>query len=181
MKQSLLIAMAYMSVVIGGGFASGREVVEFFTGYGVWGIGGSIVSAFLFAFVGMQIAQISSRMQAKSHNQVLARLFGTTGGALIDVILNFFLYGVGVIMLAGAGAALGQQFGWAPITGSIVMTVLVILTLCLNLKSIIYLISAVIPFLLLIIIAIMVYAVFNGNFDVAHQNAHAAQFSVIIY
>lgn len=179
MKQSLLIAMAYMSVVIGGGFASGREVVEFFTGYGVWGIGGSIVSAFLFAFVGMQIAQISSRMQAKSHNQVLARLFGTTGGALIDVILNFFLYGVGVIMLAGAGAALGQQFGWAPITGSIVMTVLVILTLCLNLKSIIYLISAVIPFLLLIIIAIMVYAVFNGNFDVAHQNAHAAQFSVI--
>ena len=179
MKQSLLIAMAYMSVVIGGGFASGREVVEFFTGYGVWGIGGSIVSAFLFAFVGMQIAQISSRMQAKSHNQVLARLFGTTGGALIDVILNFFLYGVGVIMLAGAGAALGQQFGWAPITGSIVMTVLVILTLCLNLKSIIYLISAVIPFLLLIIIAIMVYAVFNGNFDVAHQDAHAAQFSVI--
>ncbi|CAM5203415.1 hypothetical protein OURE66S_00234 [Oligella ureolytica] len=179
MKQSLLIAMAYMSVVIGGGFASGREVVEFFTGYGVWGIGGSIVSAFLFAFVGMQIAQISSRMQAKSHNQVLARLFGTPGGALIDVILNFFLYGVGVIMLAGAGAALGQQFGWAPITGSIVMTVLVILTLCLNLKSIIYLISAVIPFLLLIIIAIMVYAVFNGNFDVAHQNAHAAQFSVI--
>ena len=179
MKQSLLIAMAYMSVVIGGGFASGREVVEFFTGYGVWGIGGSIVSAFLFAFVGMQIAQISSRMQAKSHNQVLTRLFGTTGGALIDVILNFFLYGVGVIMLAGAGAALGQQFGWEPIVGSIVMTVLVILTLCLNLKSIIYLISAVIPFLLLIIIAIMVYAVFNGNFDVAHQDAHAAQFSVI--
>ena len=86
MRQSLLIAMAYMSVVVGGGFASGREVVEFFTGYGVWGIGGSIVSAFLFAFVGMQIAQISARMQAKSHNQVLSRLFGTTGGAVIDVI-----------------------------------------------------------------------------------------------
>lgn len=179
MRQSLLIAMAYMSVVVGGGFASGREVVEFFTGYGVWGIGGSIVSAFLFAFVGMQIAQISARMQAKSHNQVLSRLFGTTGGAVIDVILNFFLYGVGVIMLAGAGAAFGQQFGWEPITGSILMTVLVILTLCLNLKSIIYLISAVIPFLLLIIISIMVYAVFNGNFDVANQNMHAEQFSVI--
>lgn len=179
MKHSLLIAMAYMSVVIGGGFASGREVVEFFTGYGVWGIGGSIISAFLFAFIGMQIAQISSRMQAKSHNQVLSRLFGPTAGALVDVILNFFLYGVGVIMLAGAGAALGQQFGWAPITGSILMTVLVIITLCLNLKSIIYLISAVIPFLLLVIISIMIYSVFNGNFDVASQNAHAEQFSVI--
>lgn len=179
MKQSLLIATAYMSVVIGGGFASGREVVEFFTGYGVWGIGGSIISAFLFAFIGMQIAQISSRMNAKSHDEVLSRLFGTVPGALIDVILNFFLYGVGVIMIAGAGATLSQHFGWAPITGSIVMTVLVILTLCLNLKSIIYLISAVIPFLLLIIISIMVYSVFNGTFDVAAQNAHATEFSVI--
>ncbi|NLJ51607.1 MAG: hypothetical protein GX342_05565 [Alcaligenaceae bacterium] len=179
MKQTLLIALAYMSVVIGGGFASGREVIEFFTGYGVWGIGGSVVAAFLFAFVGMQIAQISSKMQAKSHNQVLARLFGTTGGAVVDVILNFFLYGVGVIMLAAAGATLNQQFGWEPMMGSIVMTVLVILTLCLNLKSIIYLISAVIPFLLFIIIAIMVYSVFTGNFDIANQNAHAAEYTVI--
>lgn len=179
MKRSLLIAMAYMSVVIGGGFASGKEVLEFFTGYGIWGVGGSIVSAFLFAFVGMQIAQISSKMQAKSHNQVLNRLFGPTAGALVDVVLNFFLYGVGVIMLAAASATLTQHFGWAPITGSIVMAVLVILTLCLNLKTIIYLISAVIPFLLLIIIAIMLYSVFNGNFDVANQNVHAAEFTVI--
>lgn len=179
MKQKFLIAMAYMSVVIGGGFASGREVIEFFTGYGVWGIGGSLVAAFLFAFIGMQIAQISSRMHAKSHNQVLERLFGSVGGALVDYILIFFLYGVGVIMLAAAGSTLEQQFAWSTLTGSIVMSVLVILTLCLNLKSIIYLISLAIPFLLLVIMSIMVYSVFTGNFDVANQNTHAAQFTVI--
>lgn len=179
MKQKFLIAMAYMSVVIGGGFASGREVIEFFTGYGAWGIGGSLVAAFLFAFVGMQIAQISSRMQAKSHNQVLARLFGSTGGALVDYLLIFFLFGVGVIMLAGAGSTFAQQFGWDTLTGSIVMALVVVLTLCLNLKSIIYLISAVIPFLLLVILAVMAYAVFNGTFDVAAQDLHAEQFSVI--
>lgn len=179
MKQKYLIAMAYMSVVIGGGFASGREVIEFFTGYGVWGIGGSIIAAFLFAFVGMQIAQISSRMQAKSHNQVLTRLFGETGGALVDYLLIFFLYGVGVIMLAAAGATFEQQFGWSTLAGSILMCVLVILTLCLNLKSIIYLISMAVPFLLLIIMSIMVYSVFTGNFDVASQNTHAARFDVI--
>lgn len=179
MKQKYLIAMAYMSVVIGGGFASGREVIEFFTGYGVWGIGGSIIAAFLFAFVGMQIAQISQRMHAKSHKQVLARLFGATGGALVDYLLTFFLYGVGVIMLAGAGATLEQQFGLEPLTGSIIMCVVVILTLCLNLKSIIYLISVAVPFLLLVIMSIMVYSVFTGNFDVPTQNANSAGFEVI--
>ena len=179
MKQRLLIAMAYMSVVIGGGFASGREVIQFFTGYGIGGIGGSLISAFLFAFVGMQIAQISSRIQIKSHDKVLTRLFGTTGGALVDYILIFFLYGVGVIMLAGAGATLHQHFEWDFMVGSLIMTAFVILTLCLNLKSIIYLISLVIPFLLLIILAIMVYSIFTGNYDFAGQNVHAAQYEVI--
>lgn len=179
MKQKYLIAMAYMSVVIGGGFASGREVIEFFTGYGVWGIGGSLVAAFLFAFVGMQISQISSRMQAKSHNQVLARLFGSTGGALVDYMLIFFLYGVGVIMLAAAGSTFKQQFAWDALGGSVLMAVVVILTLCLNLKSIIYLISSVIPFLLMVILSVMAYSVLSGNFDVANQDLHAARYDVI--
>ncbi|WP_432785498.1 hypothetical protein AAEX37_02315 [Oligella sp. MSHR50489EDL] len=179
MKQKYLIAMAYISVVIGGGFASGREVIEFFTGYGVWGIGGSLVAAFLFAFVGMQISQISSRMQAKSHNQVLARLFGSTGGALVDYMLIFFLYGVGVIMLAAAGSTFKQQFAWDALGGSVLMAVVVILTLCLNLKSIIYLISSVIPFLLMVILSVMAYSVLSGNFDVANQDLHAARYDVI--
>lgn len=34
-KHSWQIALAYMSVVIGGGFASGNEVLQFFTGYGI--------------------------------------------------------------------------------------------------------------------------------------------------
>ena len=46
-KHSLQIALAYMSVVIGGGFASGNEVLQFFTGYGLAGIAGSVVAAVL--------------------------------------------------------------------------------------------------------------------------------------
>lgn len=50
-KQSIQIALAYMSVVIGGGFASGQEVLQFFTGYGLIGIAGTLVSGLLFAFL----------------------------------------------------------------------------------------------------------------------------------
>lgn len=49
-KQSIQIALAYMSVVIGGGFASGQEVLQFFTGYGLIGIAGTLVSGLMFAF-----------------------------------------------------------------------------------------------------------------------------------
>ena len=162
-KQSLQIALAYMSVVIGGGFASGNEVLQFFTGYGLAGIAGSVVAAVLFAFLGMQIARISSVMQAGSHKQVLYILFGDKAGFVIDLVLSFFLYGVGVVMLAGAGSTLLQQFGLAPLYGSILMTVLVIATLCLNVKGIVNLISAVMPFLLLMVVSITIYSIYTST------------------
>lgn len=178
-RYSLQIALAYMSVVIGGGFASGNEVLQFFTGYGVAGIAGSVVAAVLFAFLGMQIARISSVMQAGSHKQVLYILFGEKAGLVVDVILSFFLYGVGVVMLAGAGSTLAQQFGLAPLVGSAVMTVLVIGTLCLNVKGIINLISAVMPFLLVMVLAITVYSIYSST-GTSAELAQAAEEVTII-
>lgn len=180
-KHSLQIALAYMSVVIGGGFASGNEVLQFFTGYGLAGIAGSVVAAVLFAFLGMHIARISSIMQAGSHKQVLYSLFGQQAGFVVDIILSFFLYGVGVVMLAGAGSTLAQQLGLAPLVGSILMTVLVIGTLCLNVKGIINLISAVMPFLLIMVLAITVYSIYTSTGTQEELSQVATEVQVITF
>ena len=180
-KYSLQIALAYMSVVIGGGFASGNEVIQFFTGYGIAGVAGSVVAAVLFAFLGMHIARISSIMQAGSHKQVLYTLFGEKAGLVVDVVLSFFLYGVGVVMLAGAGSTLAQQFGLAPLIGSTLMTVLVIGTLCLNVRGIINLISAVMPFLLIMVLAVTVYSIYTSTGSREELNQAAEQAAIITF
>ncbi len=162
-KKSLQIALAYMSVVIGGGFASGQEVLQFFTGYGVIGVIGTLLSTVLFAFLGMHIARMSSSMQASSHKQVLYQLFGSRAGFVVDVVLSFFLFGVGVVMLAGSGSIFAQQYGLPPLLGGALMTVLVVATLCLNVKGIISLISAVMPVLLLMVLMITSYSIFTSS------------------
>ncbi|MBF0673665.1 hypothetical protein [Pseudomonas sp.] len=162
-KQSIQIALAYMSVVIGGGFASGQEVLQFFTHFGVVGVVGTLISGLLFAFIGMQIARMSSKMQADSHKQVLGRLFGAKAGLGVDLVLSFFLFGVGVVMLAGSGSTLNQQFALPPLAGATLMAVLAVLTLCLNVQRIIQLISAVMPFLLTMVLLITAYSIFNYN------------------
>lgn len=174
-KQSIQIALAYMSVVIGGGFASGQEVLQFFTGYGLIGIAGTLVSGVLFAFLGMQIARMSSQMQADSHKEVLYSLFGKRVGWLIDVVLSFFLYGVGVVMLAGAGSIFAQQYGLPPLFGGALMCALVIATLCLNVKRIIDLISAVMPFLLAMVLIITTYSIFSYNASIETLDAVARE------
>ncbi|UFQ97929.1 hypothetical protein [Pseudomonas wenzhouensis] len=174
-KQSIQIALAYMSVVIGGGFASGNEILQFFTRFGLIGVAGTLVSALLFAFLGMQIARMSSQMQATSHKEVLYKLFGKTIGFGLDVVLSFFLYGVGVVMLAAAGSTLFQQFGLPPLLGGSLLAVLAIATLCLNVRGIINLISVVMPFLLGMVLLITIYSIFSYNAPLDVLNAVAQE------
>ena len=51
-KNWIKIASIYVGTVIGAGFASGREITEFFGVYGIKGTWGIFLSCSLFAFVG---------------------------------------------------------------------------------------------------------------------------------
>ena len=51
MQEQLKIAGAFVGVIVGAGFASGRELLLFFVDFGVWGLAGALVSAALFTFL----------------------------------------------------------------------------------------------------------------------------------
>ena len=42
------IAMAFVGIIIGAGFASGQEMIQYFTSFGTWGIIGTLASIFIF-------------------------------------------------------------------------------------------------------------------------------------
>ena len=51
-------AGAYIAFIIGSGFATGQEIIQFYTSYGIWGIGSIAISMFLFAWVGGTVTDI---------------------------------------------------------------------------------------------------------------------------
>ena len=79
-------------------------------------------------------------------------------------------------MLAGSGSIFAQQYDLPPLFGGVLMTVLVIATLCMNVKRIIDLISAVMPFLLAMVLIITTYSIFSYNAPIetldAVENPH---------
>lgn len=91
------------------------------------------------------------------------------------MVLSFFLYGVGVVMLAGSGSIFAQQYDLPPLFGGVLMTVLVIATLCMNVKRIIDLISAVMPFLLAMVLIITTYSIFSYNAPIETLDAVARE------
>ena len=163
MKKSLQIAGAYIGLIVGAGFASGQEILQFFTGFGLYGFIGIAIAGLLFAFLGMHVVKTGSILRITSYKRIFYRFCGQYLGAPVDVFVTFFLFGVGAVMIAGSGSLFEQQFGFDPMIGNIIMATLVFATLILNVEKVVTVISLVAPYLFVLILAITGYAIFWGE------------------
>ncbi|WP_398292967.1 hypothetical protein [Sporosarcina aquimarina] len=148
---------AFIGIIVGAGFASGKEIVQFFTSFGVMGIIGAVISTVLFAYFGMVLMRLGSRMQTTSHKEAVYTISGKYLGIIVDAVIVITLFSVGVVMIAGAGANLNQQFGLPPFVGSLLLVVLVFLTVLMNVDRVVAVIGSITPFLVLAVIIVAVY------------------------
>lgn len=165
MRESLRIAGAYIGVVVGAGFASGQEVLQFFTSFGWYGFLGIFIAMVLFTFLGAQILQIGAQLQLTSHQHFFTHVYGKRVGRVVDYVILFCLFGVTTVMVAGSGALFEQQFGINPSWGSLIFTIMVAITVCLKIRDVILVISSVTPFLIVLVIMLTVYSFFDANLN----------------
>jgi len=167
MKEMFKIAGAFVGVLVGAGFASGQEILVFFVNFGLWGLAGTLLSAAVFVFIGMALAGMGKRLQATSHKEVVYGICGPLFGKMVDGLITFFMFAVTVVMLAGAGALLDQQFGIPVLVGSALATILVVAIVCLDIRRVIALIGAITPLLVLTSFGVAVYAIYTREADIA--------------
>lgn len=173
MKDILKIGSAFIGVIVGAGFASGQEVLQYFTSFGVMGILGAIMATVLFSYIGMVLVWLGSRAKTTSHKEVIYKISGRYLGTVIDYVIIFTLFGVGVVMIAGAGSNLNQQFGLPYFVGTTVMTILVILTGILKVNRVVSIIGSITPFLIFFVVLISIYSLVTMQGTVASLNQTA--------
>ena len=66
--------------MVGAGFATGREIVEFFSRYGFIGLVGMLMAGYMLIFLGTKIMVISAKIQANSYEEFNEYLFGKSLG-----------------------------------------------------------------------------------------------------
>lgn len=159
MKKILKMGSAFIGIIVGAGFASGNEIMTYFTSFGYLGMIGAVLCTALFAYLGMTLTRLGSRMKTPSHKEVIYKISGRYFGIIVDLVIIFTLFGVGVVMLAGAGANLNQQFGLPSYVGSLLMIVLVFMTVLLNVDKVVAVIGSVTPFLIVTIVAVSIYSI----------------------
>ena len=156
-KNSLKLAFIYIGTIIGAGFASGREIIDFFGEYGVKGILGMILSGFLFMFVGAFFLSKIYEKKINGYKELIDNVFGEKIGFIIDTIIIFSLFIGFCIMVSGSGALFNQQFNFSKNIGIYLMVVLSFIVFLFSIEGLSFINSILVPLLVLGIIY------FGGN------------------
>lgn len=103
-QRLLLPAFAFQAVVIGGGYATGRELAEFFLGSGPWGgILGLAVSMVLFSAVCVVTFSFAQTTRCFDYRSFFKNLLGPGW-----IVFELALFALVLLALSVAAAACGQ-------------------------------------------------------------------------
>jgi len=119
-------AAVFISVVMGGGYGTGREVIEFFTRYGLLGgLLGTAAAACVFAVVLACTYEFARVFQVYDYRTFFSRLIGPFWVCFEILYLLLFLLVLGVVSSA-AGNMLEQEFAISRYFGMAGVLVLVV-------------------------------------------------------
>lgn len=152
----LQIAFTYMGTVVGAGFATGQEILQFFTRFGYWGTAAIGLATGLFIWLGAKMMLIAAEIGAKSYEDLNKTLFGERVGRLVSHFMLCVLLGVNAVMLAGAGSIFNEHLGISYQTGLLVTMVGCYLLLRKGMNAILTVNAIVVPIMLLFTVLIIV-------------------------
>lgn len=112
-RQKLMFKLVatYIGAVIGAGFASGQEILQFFISFGQQGLWGVLLATVLFSYLGAVVLYLSVTLKAANYQELLHYLLGPWASKLMDTLNLFMLVGGLGVMLSGSGAVMREYMG----------------------------------------------------------------------
>jgi len=160
--NSIKIGLIIVGTIIGAGFASGREIWEFFSSYGYQSMQGILISMILFGVSSVIILWISYKHQTDNYLDVLVILMGDRLAKIFDVYIFIYLFSGAIVMFAGSGATF-VQWDLAYTLGVVLMAVLVWVVLIRGISGLININNILTPALIAMLIYVNYYFLTNNN------------------
>ncbi len=174
MKEQIRISLAFVGLLVGAGFATGLEVVQYFISFGLTGLWGVLISGLVMTAAGAVFLQLGSYFMAEEHHGVFRKIAHPVISHILDIAVIGTLFCVGFVMLAGAGSNLEQQFGLPAWLGSLIMVILVMLIGLLNVEKVTNVISSLTPLLIIAIVVVFVATLLDWPGDLGSLSELAA-------
>jgi uncharacterized membrane protein YkvI len=171
--QVAKISGAFMAFLIGSGFATGQEAMQFFAAYGMRGVLGALVTVLLFIYCCRTLLLAGHRHGLKRNEDAFRHFCGPYIGVFLTWYTMIFIVAVHAIMLAGAGATLKEAYGVPAWVGAVAMAALSMATLLLGLRRIVDVMGFVGPLIVVLTISVAIFSLVEhaDNFESGARKA----------
>ena len=166
LRAAFRLAGAFIAGLIGSGFATGQEVLQFFSSYGWKSFLALAVCLFGFLLVGHGI--LRAGQEHKNDPTFQCFLFfckkplGTFYLILTPIILLIFLS----VMIAGAGSTIYEFFGVRRFIGSAAIAAVALISYLIGFEKLVRIVSAIGPVMIVFLLVVGIVTIIRGSSDV---------------
>lgn len=169
-KIHFQIAATFIGAVMGAGFASGQEMMQFFVVHGHAGLWGTMVAGVLMAAFGSIVLVTSCRWGVRGYQQLFDRLLGKVVGRIFDVLVTLFIFMCFCIMLSASAALFHEQLDSPAAVGVVLTATMVLLALLGGIGGVVWINSVLIPLKFVICFLVSGLAIHYGLNQGIHWN-----------
>lgn len=159
----LQIAFTYIGTIVGAGFATGQEILQFFSRYGWMATLTIGLAGILFIWLGTKVMLLAHKIKAASYEDLNRYIFGPKLGNVFSLFSLVVLFGINAVMLAGAGSVFHQHFNLPYQYGLILTLLFAYFVVTGGLKALMIVNSFVVPSMFLFSILMVVSTIQSPN------------------
>ncbi len=146
----------YVGTIVGAGFASGREIWQFFGVFGNKGLAGVFIVGILFIVMGFMASLIASMLRTSDMGRIIVPGNSQKLTEFVGYFMAVFLFTAIVNMSAAGGSLLNQQFNLPTPVGGAIVCILVVITVIGGFDRMSKVFAAVMPVVLVATVAISI-------------------------
>ncbi|QCU78558.1 hypothetical protein E7744_10635 [Citricoccus sp. SGAir0253] len=168
----LTYAGAIIAFLIGSGFATGQEILQYFASYGYWGVFGTgLVVLALITYVCVEFLVVGQARRFDRPSRIFHYYGGKYLGTFYDYFSVLFVFLSFTVMVAGAGAVFEEHYGLSPLIGGIGLAVAVGITVWFGLGSLVDVIGKIGPLIVLVAVGLGVVGIVQNPGGIAEGHS----------
>jgi len=160
-----------MTTIIGAGFASGQEILQFFSTYYEGGFYGIILAGILFSIIGYIVLDRVYTQRIRNYDEFLFPTLGWFMGWVMEIAVAIFMLCLLCIMVAGSGNIMLEKLGIPFNYGILMMAAICMIVILTGIKGIVAISTVVTPVLITGIIAVGLYVIIYKDTSVFNAMA----------
>ena len=174
-KSIIRIAGAYVAWVMGSGFATGQEILQFFTSFGYKSFALIALNLVGFLLIGpmiLEAGQAHNRIEGHSHFQYFC---GKKLGTFYDWFLPLSMFAGMVILISGAGATLEEYYGLNHYVGALIMAAAALIAYIVGFQRFVKVVSFIGPTIIVFMLIVGIVTVVRDHEGLTVVNEYTQQ------